>query len=276
MLRGYRLFVLALGLALACANHAYAEGGKQQPQAEQSVAKSLDDIAAASSQQAERAKRADKDEAPCGQGQYGSNADLCAQWKAADAASDSAWWAWVAAISTIVSTAAVLVAIGLTYQANAIARDTAKRQLRAYIGVTASSISISPDNKGFIIQVELKNAGQTPAYEVAIMGESFGADYPLTNERAFGPLEDGHRCPLYPGDSLYGVYALKAEGVSADLVMKQVQTSGNMGLYVQGLCEYLDAFGERHTTQFRYVCGGRIALTSGMIMHAALTGNTAT
>lgn len=165
MLRGYRLYFAALGLALSCANHAYAESDKQQSEAEQSIAKSLGDIAASNNQQTKRAKRADQDEAPCGQGQYGSNADLCAQWKAADAASDSAWWAWAGAIIGLASLVGVFVALGLALHSNWIARDSARREHRAYVSLTLDKKRIFQleFGKPFIVVLEVLNYGLTPA-----------------------------------------------------------------------------------------------------------------
>jgi hypothetical protein len=270
MLRGYRLYIAALGLALASANHANAEGGKQQPQTEQSATKSLSDIAAANRQEAERAKRADQDEAPCGEGKYGSSADLCAQWKAADAASDSAWWAWAAGVSSIISTMAVLLAIGLTYQANSIARDTARRQLRAYMSVTSCELEMIED--GYILTATLNNCGQTPAYKTRISGESFADSYPLEEERPFLPLEDGYSATIGPGHPVSCTYRLFVKAKNEAFRMAQ---AGQLGFYIQGICEYYDAFGTRRETKFRYVFGGRIANTGGLVMHAAETGNEA-
>ena len=173
MLRGYRFLLTALGLALSCANHAYAKGSGEQPSAHQPKEASHEHTASRYDEAAKGAERADQQEAPCGPKQYGSNADLCAQWKAADAASDSAWWAWVAAVSTIISTAAVLVAIGLTYQANAIARDTAKRELRAYVfpsGLTLDwQISLKDGAQSAKIAVKMANSGGSPTRNLQIV-----------------------------------------------------------------------------------------------------------
>ena len=56
-------------------------------------------------------------ERPCGQGQYDRQSDLCAQWKAADAASEAAWWAMVATFVTALGTFGLFWQIKLTREA---------------------------------------------------------------------------------------------------------------------------------------------------------------
>jgi hypothetical protein len=246
MPRGYRLFVLALGLVLSCAIHADAKGGNEQAQADQTITKSLGDIAAANRQKAERAQRADQDEAPCGQGKYGSSADLCAQWKAADAAADSAWWAWVAAISTIISTAAVLVAIGLTYQANAIARSTAKRELRAYIFPAGFNLdwqlNLKDGAQNAVLNVVIKNSGTTPARRFQI---------DIRHSFEFSELDQ------FSAIAAYGQYSLLGPNetinspsirIPADEVTRSFREPAPV--YVFGGFFYEDIFGEKHETRF--------------------------
>ena len=248
MFRGNRLLIIAAGLVLACANPANAEGGEQKPQAEQSVAKSLGDIAAANNQQAERAKRSDQDEAPCGQRQYGSSADLCAQWKAADAASDSAWWAWIAAISTIVSTTAVLIAIGLTFQANTIARATAKRELRAYVFPVGLSldweIGLLSYSQSARITVLIRNAGNTPTRNLQ-----------LVVEHATELREHEQFCRI----NANGPFSLLApqETVSSPTLKFNVEDTTNWfkqhkPIYIYGGFFYDDVFGVKRETRFCY------------------------
>lgn len=273
MPRSYRSLILAIGLILAGTNHAHAEGGAQKQDTQQAIAQSLNDIATANRQEAERAKSADEDEAPCGQGKYNSSADLCAQWKAADAAADSAWWAWVAAISTIVSTAAVLIAIGLTYQSNAIARDTAKRQLRAYVNVSTATIERRDGGNEFVVTAHFINAGQTPAHAVKVVGESYADDYPEGKRTNFPEPYEGYECMIGAGDTVAASYKITAS--DGDMALQQIY-AGQTGLYIHGIIEYSDIFNERHYTKFRYVYGGRVATSVGMVMHAAAKGNEAT
>ena len=253
MLRGCRLYFAAIGLALTCANHAYAESGKQQAQAEQSVADSLKNIATAYDQQAERAQRADQDEAPCGQGQYGSSADLCAQWKAADAAADSAWWAWAGGIIGLGSLVGIFAAIGLAFHSNWIARDTAKRQLRAYISIEPGGINESKDGL-HSVPFNIINNGQTPAYEM-----EHGGDFVVTtgNPLEFDPSVDGRLNgqtavtdqSLGPNSNRFSYAYLEAE-LCVPFLAKIDKKEAAIIHY--GYVTYKDAFGDRHRTSFAF------------------------
>jgi hypothetical protein len=90
MLRGYRCIVIAAcGLALVGA--APIDGGNGQ--SNQTAAKSasgrqMDRLTAA----LEKLPQSEAKDAGCEAGQEKRDSDLCAQWKSADAASESAWW----------------------------------------------------------------------------------------------------------------------------------------------------------------------------------------
>ena len=248
MLRGYWLLVIALGLVLASANHANAEGGKQKPQAEQSVAKSLGEIASANIQQAERAKRSDQDEAPCGQRQYGSSADLCAQWKAADAASDSAWWAWAGGVIGLGSLVGVFFAIGLAFHSNWIARDTAKRQLRAYVAVADYAISPDAEEPHKIRAiVTYQNVGETPAKDVA------ATLFVLAGTGAFNDASPRIEPPIDSagGLAVMGKGSGKQTAITVDLgIPANIVLNGDYWVCAYGRITYKDIFGEAQETRY--------------------------
>ena len=103
---------------------------------------------------------------PCQPGYDDRDSDLCAQWKAADAASASAHYNWWQLAIGIIGALGLVGALGLAYQANAIARDTAKRQLRAYL--VLENIEMEADLRkgklrGIDIWAVLQNVGSTPA-----------------------------------------------------------------------------------------------------------------
>jgi hypothetical protein len=167
----------------------------------------------------------------------------------------------------------IIAALLLTIDSNRIARNTARQQLRAYMGVTSCSIQLLDDGTGFILQAELHNAGQTPAYNARIFGETFAAAYPLESEREFLPVQSDYATPIMPGHSLTGAYRITSDDAAATLDHVR---AGSIALYIQGICTYTDAFRKTRETKFRYVFGGRIANTAGLILHAAETGNSAT
>lgn len=162
------VIVAAILLAFLTVDNANAKRPVEQGNAQQSVATSVNRVEAINVKVAKRAGRSEKEEQSCGSGRYGSNADLCAQWKAADAAANSAWWAWLGGIVGFGSLLGVFVALGLAFHSNWIARDTAKRQLRAYCGMLGIDGShVTPgDTPQFVVTVA--NTGQTPARRLRI------------------------------------------------------------------------------------------------------------
>ena len=166
MLRGYRLLVIALGLALA-AHHPNAEAQPKQPDTQERSTRALEGIASRYDEQTRRSESSHETE-QCQQGDDKRNSDLCAQWKAADAAADSAWWAAVGGFAGAISTLLVLIALWFAFRSNWIARDTAKRQLRAYCGVLSfegQGIGLN-DEPHFVLTIV--NTGQTPAKRLKI------------------------------------------------------------------------------------------------------------
>src|SRR4051794_24320217 len=124
--RGARLFLLCVvALALSAAQHPKPTAQGQKAQPSQGVTNALQNVTSANDEKAERAHRA-KYEAQCNPTNEKRDSDLCAQWKAADAATKAAKWAkigtWVGGLSGVL----VLIALGFAFEANRIARQTAK------------------------------------------------------------------------------------------------------------------------------------------------------
>ena len=97
MLRGYRGIIAAVGLVLASPTYGQERKG-DQPQAKGNSPSQFDHIAAP-------IEKLPKTEAPdrgCQPGQDDRYSDLCAQWKAADAATESASWTFWTFIASLV------------------------------------------------------------------------------------------------------------------------------------------------------------------------------
>lgn len=246
MPRGYRLaFCAAFGWLILAAQHPDPQASSEQANAQKAIANSFDDIAATYHQEAERSHRAKDDAENCGPSQYKTNADLCAQWKAADAARDSTWWAEVGLYVSGLSSILVLIAIGLAYQANSIARDTAKRQLRAYI--TFDSIVKVETEDGWKIQAQWKNTGQTPAMKAigSLRWDHFASgipsdfSYPPSRmEMPFGTQAIG------PGQSIYTLTENRIR--ESDL---QRVANGESRIIIWGWVEFSDCFGTGRRTE---------------------------
>lgn len=178
MLRGYRSIVVAVaGLALLAAAPAPNEGGnanKSQPAP--AGDRALERTAGPPAKQSEP----DEYQAPCRDGEYDNRSDLCAQWYAARAARDAANWAWWSLFVGIVGAVGIVFALVLTVESNRIARDTARRQLRAYLDFDNITLGLATDQrpaaegtKRARIAIKVHNFGQTPAYKVALAYELF-------------------------------------------------------------------------------------------------------
>ena len=108
-----------------------------------------------------------KHEFPCKPLNYSRKIELCAQWKAADAAADSAKWAFWTLIAMLIQTLVAtfaFIAIVFDLRQN---RFSAERQLRAYVEFDGIDASWQVDENINSI-LRLKNSGQTPAYNLYV------------------------------------------------------------------------------------------------------------
>ena len=99
------------------------------------------------------------------------------------------------------------------------AKDTAERQLRAYLTITPVMLSsINPDeNSGFIF--EQKNQGQTPAYSATTRGVILFLDHPLPDNFPFPQLPmPGSRTILTPKRKFVGQVVAKQKFTQTELI----------------------------------------------------------
>ena len=114
------------------------------------------------------------------------DADLCAQRRMANAAKDTIKWirlsvewaesqyyATIGEIAALVATILVAtLAVGAAFRANRIARRSAERQMRAYVQVENIQLEFPrtepAEERKFIIVINIKNSGQTPAKDYSI------------------------------------------------------------------------------------------------------------
>lgn len=148
--------------------------------------------------------------------------------------------------------AAVLAGIAATFaavftgQQAGIARDTEKRQLRAYVGVEFPDKFCKVDADTVEILAIAKNFGLTPAYEVRQMT--------ALSVRS-QPLPPGTNPPTQTSSNLAFVtaYPQSPEVFSQKLpkaAIAEAFTDKTKQLYFAGTVTYLDAFGESRYTHF--------------------------
>lgn len=150
------------------------------------------------------------------------------------------------------------------------ADKTAERQLRAYLVPSGTEIEQIPG--GFRMTVALRNTGQTPAFKVRVMSESFGGSYPLEGEHAHAPPRDDYSTIIGSGDEFHCLRRIFSD--SPDETLSNVR-AGEMGLWIQGWATYDDCFGKPHHTKFRSVFGGPLVSGGELLLHADREGNEA-
>ncbi|MBO1019098.1 hypothetical protein IPV08_03835 [Methylobacterium sp. SD274] len=189
------------------------ESGAKQSKTGQTEQKSFSTIA----RSVEAIEQGDSKEEkwPCKPGQDNRNSDLCAQWKAADSASDAALWGMLSFIVGIFGTIGLLINIIYTHRAVSVAdnavtesRRLGEVQARAYIQIVSqeTSVIVDPDSDGIFPHIEMlvKNTGQTPARDVKIVArhskiwmgstnfpDAEALDFPGTKILEMGTQEQG-------------------------------------------------------------------------------------
>ena len=107
--------------------------------------------------------KSEKQQEPCGNSRYDSNDDLCAQWKAADAASDAAQWArwqlWLSGFGIV----GLLISLWFTRCSINLANDTHKAFIRAEDA--SLLVNFPSGNKiedgSFLLNMTIANTGRS-------------------------------------------------------------------------------------------------------------------
>jgi hypothetical protein len=132
-------------------------------------------------------------------------------------------------------------------------RDTAQRQLRAYVFVSSALLKFKEPGIPEV-QVHFKNFGQTPAYDFRGWIGMYISDYPLAGSLPIAPhdLPKGVE-PLPPDRSSIHV-VLRDPPVLPEFVPLLGTTKGT--IYVFGEMAYGDAFGNERFIRYRLIHGG--------------------
>ena len=128
-----------------------------------------------------------------------------------------------------------------------VTRDSAERQLRAYVTVTASEIRGFGQSTPLEAWLEITNQGQTPAQKIrrtaiSVVTDDIEGEFPLgesTHESVLGP---GGKADLGPID-----INMTGDSEGANKVLR-----GEGTLLIFGKIFYEDIFGESQETGFRY------------------------
>lgn len=222
MPRGYRCIVLAAfgWLILAAGPPPKGNyGEREQPQTERQIADALNSIDAT----LKKPSKADVTTQPCKNGEDRRDSDLCAQWKAADAASWATKAAWIfGVVGCLIGGATLVAAIQAAKWARRAAEETERgadaaelalkdtRQtnellVRPYIAIVALEADLemkldwSP--KGFI-RFGIKNFGQVPSKDVTIFSGSDLFAPPIGDENVEDLPIKNSVGPVHPGETI--------------------------------------------------------------------------
>lgn len=196
------------------------------------------------------AARSDPLSRVCGPGQDDRSSDLCAQWKAADAAADAAWWARFGGLATIISLLAVALATYETIRANRIAREAMQRQLRAYVSVSEFEIRDLTVGKTPWVSLTFRNDGQTPAYNVRqrCFVEPFGDQIP-DNCLALSNPSRAKPAPVVSPGGVFSVHPWLGSQWTSE---QQAEfDAGRLKVFTWGDLQYVDAFGSERMCTWR-------------------------
>ena len=156
---------------------------------------------------------------------------------------------WLTFFTAILGIATVWLAIYTTHLALG-AKDTATRQLRAYI-CDVSGMAVL--ESGMIkVVIDLKNSGQTPAYDVEVY-----CDPPVITQQNARPFDQA--CKFAPVKTIIGAGSefqltrFVTQITADDLYSIK---NGICALFVWGRVNYTDAFKKRRHFVFRCIATG--------------------
>lgn len=129
-------------------------------------------------------------------------------------------------------------------------RDTAQRDLRAYVCVDSSELKLT--GKSVDVQVRLRNCGKTPAYSLHGWINISFEESPLKKalQPTRNPIRKGKE-PLGPGRR--STYAIR--NIRLDKLTEVIIGSPACTLYVYGEVTYEDAFRKERYTKYRLIYG---------------------
>lgn len=151
------------------------------------------------------------------------------------------WWlVWVSIVQA-------LALIGTIF----VLKNTAQRQLRAYVCMTAGMLKFRHANM-FDIHIQIKNSGQTPAYKVKQWMRVEIGEYPRKTPIPDPPknfqMSTGVVAPNEIHDMVRESYRIPAPDEDLGSLQKTV--------FVSGRVLYVDAFGKNRQTDYRLIYGG--------------------
>ena len=188
----------------------------------------------------------------CNAPQSREDADLCAQWAAVAEITESNRLTRLSLQLSIGALIFTIIGTGLLIWTFWETRETARRELRAYLAVEIAGAVYQETTKGirFEAKPSLVNRGQTPAYNINYRARADILPYPIPKRM---PLPEPEKLREYAAflarDQGFGLSAFITNMIDDNRV-KSVMFSEKSRLCVWGTIEYRDIFGREHYTNF--------------------------
>jgi len=129
-------------------------------------------------------------------------------------------------------------------------KDTAERQLRAYLSSKIVEIPVNIDDHGKLsVTTTVKNYGNTPAH--SMMGSNHIGIYnlPITDTNPLDKVtlaDEISKSSIAPGEVYYMTITLKKQFTQNDI---SIIESGGRALFLVGEIKYVDVFGKQHSSK---------------------------
>jgi len=134
------------------------------------------------------------------------------------------------------------------------ADDTARHELRAYVGITEGKISLVENGKCLRVDLKIVNSGQTPANNVRLAFDSSIRDYAPTGDIPPLPAFRKGRAYMMPR-SKWDVHTSIRQ---IDIAALDAIDGGKKEVLIWGCVEYTDIYGRGQNSFFCYRRGWRI------------------
>lgn len=226
---------------------------------------------------------------PCENAQHPYQADLCAQWRAAEAAERTAG---LTRLLMLIGALVLLLLLGMLVPLLMAARAARRgaeggapimplaprasdreAELRAYVDVESLEFVETPEAEGVVkVKVTLRNSGQTPAFKLESVADMMIED--ISNEELLPVLslpEDSSLVPVRPRLGRDGTATVIVECESTPKLAERV-TSGDATILVWGAVGYFDVFDRRRRTLFQYLCNAE-TLDTGQMFKPMVRGD---
>lgn len=182
--------------------------------------------------------------------------ELCAQWKAVDAARESLHYAF---LSNIIAAAVGFISTLLLVWTLLETRLTSRRELRAYVSAKPGTLQHFrfPDGSERVrFTFMLRNGGSTPAYGLVHMGSGAVLTEAEAEQHATSSWEDLPKIGRPNAMVVHGGEEAEGEidppnAITTDQL--KALRSGEAELYVFGVILYRDTFRTKRRTKFCYV-----------------------